>query len=91
MLRSILAVLAGIIALTLTSFAIEFALNPLLLRFTVCPHALTEPMFRQASGHPTAADRSVACKETRALVYAHRGGLPVPRDRAVCGGRAGPL
>jgi peptidoglycan/LPS O-acetylase OafA/YrhL len=33
MIRSILAILTGIATLTVTSFAIEFALNPLKLRF----------------------------------------------------------
>jgi hypothetical protein len=31
MIRSVLAVLAGVVVLTLTSFAIEFAVNPLLM------------------------------------------------------------
>ena len=41
MLRSILAVLSGIAALTVASFAIEAAVNPLLLR--VFPEALPGP------------------------------------------------
>ncbi|HEY4357026.1 MAG TPA: hypothetical protein VGN16_14855 [Acidobacteriaceae bacterium] len=41
MIRSVLAVLAGIVVLTVASFAIEAVLNPLLLR--VFPHALPGP------------------------------------------------
>jgi hypothetical protein len=41
MVRSVLSVLAGIAVLTVTSFAIETALNPLLLR--VFPEALPGP------------------------------------------------
>jgi hypothetical protein len=41
MLRSVLAILAGIVVLTATSFAIEAAVNPLLLR--VFPDALPGP------------------------------------------------
>src|SRR5215471_7355772 len=41
MLRSILSILAGIAALTVASFAIEAAVNPLLLR--VFPEALPSP------------------------------------------------
>lgn len=38
MIRSLAAVIAGIVTLTVSSFAIEAAMNPLLLRFF--PHAL---------------------------------------------------
>ena len=41
MIRSLLSVLAGIAVLTVASFAIEAALNPLLLR--ACPEALPGP------------------------------------------------
>jgi hypothetical protein len=41
MVRSLLSVLAGIVTLTLASFAIESALNPLLLR--AFPEALPNP------------------------------------------------
>jgi MFS family permease len=41
MLRSVLSIVAGIVVLTATSFAIELALNPLLLR--LFPHALPDP------------------------------------------------
>ena len=41
MLRSMLSVLAGIVVLTVASFAIEAALDPLLLR--LFPRALPDP------------------------------------------------
>jgi hypothetical protein len=46
MIRSVLAVLAGIVVLTVTSFAIEAAADPLMMR--VFPHALPD---RDAISH----------------------------------------